>query len=316
METYNLAQDLAVSRLGFGGCPLGGHGWGGDFRQKEGLDAVRLAWDRGVTFFDTADVYGLGKSERLLSRALGKNRHAAIIATKFGVCWDSAGKTWKDISIPHLRKALEASLRRLRLDCIPLYYVHWPDSNTSVEDVIGELRRCRDEGKIRGIGVSNFSAEQLATACQVARVSAIQLQYSLVDREHVESVLPIARKYGVPLVTWGSLAQGLLTGKYGAKDQFSKDDRRCRYENFRGQKHHDNLKVVEVLRGVASRLGKTPAQVAMRWLLDSPYVASVLFGAKRPLQVEDNVGASDWRLDKESYRLLKISMEKSSRKAA
>ncbi len=304
MESVQLSRRLSVTRLGFGGCPLGGHGWGEDFQATEGMDAVRRARDHGVTFFDTADVYGLGQSERLLSEALGTQRHDAVIATKFGVRWDEHGSTTKDLSLPYLRSALESSLRRLRLESIPLYYVHWPDHVTPIVDVIGELERCQEEGKIQAIGVSNFSAQQLEQACSVTQIAAVQFQCSLVDREQLQSLVPVARKHGVKLVAWGALAQGLLTGKFDGNASFAKGDRRHRYENFNGAKFEANLKVVDSVRSVAAKSGRSPAQVAIRWLLDSQNIDVVLFGAKRPRQVDDNVGSARWSLDDESCQEL------------
>ncbi|MEQ8211455.1 MAG: aldo/keto reductase [Lacipirellulaceae bacterium] len=305
MESTTLGNSgLEVSRLGFGGCPLGGHGWGNDSSDAEGVAAVRKALELGVTFFDTADVYGLGRSEELLSEALGDARHEVVIATKFGVRWDLQGNTRKDISPDYVRTALEASLRRLRLECIPLYYVHWPDGVTPVEEIVGELECLRSEGKIGAIGLSNFSPEKVKRAAEVAPISALQIQYSLVDRSLAEEASETTQATDTPLVTWGSLAQGLLSGKYDVNSRFEENDRRSRYENFQGEKFHANLRVVDALKQIAARVGKSPAQTAMRWLLDTDGVGSVLFGAKRPQQVVENLGAADWQLSEASYQQL------------
>ena len=305
METLELADSgQSISRLAMGGCPIGGHGWG-NVDDTESIVAVRRALDFGVNIFDTADVYGFGHSERILSRALGAKRHEVVIATKFGVQWEN-GRTWKDASPEYLRSALEASLRRLRIDCIPLYYMHWPDDKTRIADTMAELVRCRQQGKIRWIGLSNLSASQVREAISVAPVEAIQVQYSLVDRLKADELLPLTRELGVTLMTWGSLAQGLLTGKYNAHSTFTKDDRRCRYENFLGDKFADNLRIVELLRDVAASVGKTPSQVALRWLLDTSGVGVVLFGAKRPAQVDENLGAAGWQLSESEYKMLEM----------
>ena len=302
METVFLGDgQLLVSRIGFGGCPLGGHGWGANVDQSEAIQAVRRAFELGINFFDTADVYGLGRSEELLADSLGHDRSRVVIATKFGVCWDEKGRTWKDISPRHLREALESSLKRLRLECIPLYYVHWPDGKTPIEEVVAELDSCRRQGKIQAIGLSNFTADQLQKACQVAKIAALQLQYSLVDRYLAADALGEAERQGVPFVTWGSLAQGLLSGKYKADARFGHNDRRHRYENFSGVKFDQNLRVVEELQTIAQRIGATPAQVAIRWLLQSRNVATVLAGAKRPEQIEDTARAIDFNLSAEDY---------------
>lgn len=304
VDTIRLPNsDLTISRVGLGGCPLGGHGWG-RIDDAESQLAVERAYELGVTFFDTADVYGLGHSEELLRKSLGRRRHDVVIASKFGVRWNSSGKTWRDASPVYLRTALEASLRRLGLECISLYYVHWPDARTPIEDTMAELERCRRAGKIQSIGVSNFSAAQLQEACNAVPIVALQLQYSLVDCESATEVLGVALQHGVPFVTWGSLAQGLLTGKYDESARFDANDRRHRYENFCGDRFHNNLKIVDLLKQVSLRINRSPAQIAIRWILDSTNVGAVLFGAKRASQVEENVAALDWQLPECEYRLL------------
>lgn len=304
MDVTQLADTgQPITRASMGTWQLGGHGWG-RVDEDQAVAAVRRALDLGVNFFDTADVYGLGRSEELLSRTLGKRRHDLVIASKFGVRWDSQGRTSKDISPRHLRQALEASLRRLRLDCIPLYYVHWPDGLTPIGETMAELARCRQEGKIRWIGLSNFSADQIREALAVTDVQALQVQFSLLSRAAVAELLPLAEKARITLVTWGSLAQGLLTGKFDAQSTFGHDDCRSRHEDFLGDRFRRNLEMVEALKRVAERFQTTPAQVALRWLLDTPGVGSVLFGAKSPAQVDDNLAATEWRLPDTEYREL------------
>lgn len=308
METTRLGtSDLKVTRLGMGGCPLGGHGWG-KVSDYDSIRAVQTALDAGITFFDTADVYGLGHSEQILSSALGDSRHHVAIATKFGVRWNADGQIVKDISPTYLRQALEDSLERLRIDSIPLYYVHWPDGNTPVEAAIEELAKCRDQGKIQAIGVSNFSVDDLRRASAVTDIACIQLQLSLIHRKALSYSTALAET-NTSLVTWGSLAQGLLSGKYTVDSQFASGDRRNRYEDFSADKLKENLKIVEIVKQIARRVKKKPAQVAMRWLLDSPCVGSVLFGAKSSQQVLDNVGADGWSLTPQEHALLSSTSE-------
>ena len=285
-----------VSRVGLGGCPLGGHGWG-EFDEAEAVRAVRRALDLGVTLFDTADIYGLGRSERLLAAALGPERHHVCIASKGGVRRDSHGCTIHDTSPEWMRQAVEGSLRRLGVDHIPLYYVHWPDGRTPLTDTVAALDRCREAGTIGAIGLCNVDGPQLAAACTAGPIAAVQVCYSLLDRDAAESLLPTARRLGVPLVTWGSLAQGLLGGRMTTATRFGPDDRRSRYGNFSPERFSANLAFASEVRRHAERIGRTAAQVAIRWLLDEPGVGVVLFGAKRPCQVEENVGALDWHLD-------------------
>jgi myo-inositol catabolism protein IolS len=304
MEPITLPHcEVVVSRVALGGCPLGGHGWG-EVDTEQAVAAVRRAYELGINFFDTADVYGLGRSEELLSQALGHRKLDVIIASKFGVRRTADGQTVRDISTRHLREALEASLRRLQVDCIPLYYIHWPDGKTPVEEAVAELERCRASGKIRAIGVSNFDSQQLRQACTAGRISAAQVQYSLVDRVKAEALRETAKEFHIPLITWGSLAQGLLTGKYDADSSFATNDRRSVYANFHGKKLANNLQIVRQLFILSRRLERTPGQVAIRWLLQTSSVGCVLFGAKNPRQVEDNFGAVGWQLSAKDYDLL------------
>lgn len=316
METIELGDTgQFISRLGMGGSPISGHGWG-KVDEAESIAAIHRAVDLGVNFFDTADVYGLGYSERLLARALGQKRHKVVIATKFGVRWSDNSKPWRDISPAYLRKALDDSLERLQIDCIPLYYVHWPDGNTRIADTIAELVRCREEGKIRWIGLSNFSAEQICEAASVTSVQSLQVQFSLLDRLKVAELLPLARQLKATLITWGSLAEGLLTGKYDTRSTFTADDRRSRYDNFQGATFAENLRLVESLRQMANTLGRTSAQLALRWLLDTPGVGCALFGAKRPAQVEENAQAVGWRLSASEYQALEMQKKLLERRSA
>jgi aryl-alcohol dehydrogenase-like predicted oxidoreductase len=288
------ATGLRVSRLGLGCWAFGGHGWG-EVRDEDSVRAVRRALDLGVNFFDTADAYGLGHSEEVLAAALGPRRKEAVIATKFGVRVEG-GRSFKDLSPAHLRRALEGSLRRLRLDCVPLYYAHWPDGRTPVADVLAELARCRAEGKVRGVGLSNFSAEQVRQALEVGPVDALQFELSLLERRRYEELLPAVGGRPVTLVTWGSLARGLLTGKFHAASTFAATDTRGRDRHFQAAAYEQNLRAADALRPVAERNGVSRAQLALRWVLDAPGVGVALFGAKTPEQVADNCGALGWPL--------------------
>jgi aryl-alcohol dehydrogenase-like predicted oxidoreductase len=307
METIKLGKTgYQISRLGLGGCPLGGHGWG-DFDREQAINTVRQSVDSGINFFDTADIYGLGNSEELLSHALGETRYRLVIASKFGVRFDESTKqTYKDISPKYARKAIEASLKRLRLEMIPLYYVHWPDGKTPIQETIAELEKCRQEGKIGGIGLSNFTVNEITEALSVANIDAVQVQFSLVDREVAFSLFDVVQQNNITLITWGSLAQGFLSGKYDENSVFTDNDRRSRsvYGNFHGEKLTQNLKLLEALKKISQETGKTLPQLAIRWLLDTKPVGSVLFGAKNATQVKDNFDALNWNLSAIHYQTL------------
>lgn len=309
MERRKLGHtDLEVSRIGFGCEALGGTDWG---RVDQGAvsDAVARALDVGVNLFDTADVYGLGRSEELLSKALGSRRHDVVIATKFGVRWrkglhDTRARTWFDSSPRRVVAALEASLRRLKLERIPLYLVHWPDPNTPVEKTLEALRKCRDMGRVDAVGVSNFPVNAIQKAHSVVPLSAVEVPYSLLDRRVESGILTCCQNLGISVLAYGTLAQGLVTGKYGLNSRFASDDRRSRLAHFRKEERARYLRCVHRVLQVAAGRGRTPAQTAIRWVLDSPAVSTAIAGVKSVTQVEENVGATGWKLSAEEYRFL------------
>lgn len=309
MEYVRLgATDLNVSRLGLGCEVLGGTDWG-VVDEKLAMSAVSRALDVGINLFDTADVYGLGRSEEMLSRALGERRYDVVIVSKFGVNWreDPCGgraKTFFDSSPRHVVTALERSLRRLRIDCIPLYLIHWPDPKTPISATMEALIKCQAAGKVRYIGVSNFPASLMLEAHRVARLAAVEVQYSLVHRHVEQDLLPHAQQEGIPVLVYGTLAQGLLTGKYSPESRFDGDDRRHRLPHFSEKAWPTNLRIIDRVRRVCARYGKEPAQVAVRWVLSNPAVSCAIVGAKSPAQVDSNVGALGWELSPEDQRYL------------
>lgn len=308
MEYLQLPSiDTPVSRVALGGCPLGGHGWG-EVDDRDSIATIHKALDAGINFYDTADIYGLGHSEKILSRGLGGDRESVVIATKFGVRHANDGRTFYDASPAWARQAVELSLQRLKVDAISLYYMHWPDEETVIEDVVGVLADLKQEGKILGIGLSNVSPEEVERAASIATISAIQVQYSLVDREVAEKLLRVTAEYKIPLVTWGSLGQGILSGKYNKASVFNSNDRRSRYENFQEPKLSQNLRVVKELVRTAKQSHATPSQVAIRWLLEQFGVGVALFGAKTFEQVSENVKAINLRLsEKQLAKLTKVA---------
>lgn len=306
MEYITLKNtDLQVSRVCMGGCPMGGHGWG-NVQEQELLDAVNAALDNGINFFDTADTYGLGKSEETLSKALGAHRKEAVVATKFGVRVGSQG-TFYDNSPQWVRTACENSLRRLNTDYIDLYQIHYRDGKTPLAEVMGTLEDLQKEGKIRYLGISNLTRKDLPELLPYAgKFATLQNQYSLATRELEEDILELANVLNLTPTTWGSLGQGVLTGKYDRSASFGSDDRRSRqiYVNFHGEKLEKNLQIVDVLQSIAAKYGKPVSAVAVRFILDQLPGSIALCGAKRPAQILGTAAALGWQLESEDLHCL------------
>ncbi|MBQ7067102.1 MAG: aldo/keto reductase [Lachnospiraceae bacterium] len=294
-----------------GGCPLGGYGWG-NTQEEELIGAVQTAVDLGINFFDTADTYGLGQSEITLGKALSGRRKDVIIASKFGVRVEN-GKTTYDNSPEWIREALDASLMRLGTDYIDLYQVHYRDGVTPIVTVMKTLEEMKRAGKIRYYGLSNVHEEDIEELLPfTGKFISFQNEYSLACRKNEAEIIEIEKKLRMNPLTWGSLGQGILTGKYDKNTVFDKNDRRSReiYVNFHGDKLHKNLEIVEVLKKLSKKYEKPVSAVAIRYILDYFPESVVLCGAKRASQVIGNIEGSNWKLDIEDLRYLeKISRD-------
>ena len=288
-----------------GGCPMGGYGWG-NVQESELLDAISEALDKGVNFFDTADTYGLGQSERTLAKGLGERRKNVVIESKFGVRV-GGGKTVYDNSPEYIQTALDESLRRLNTDYIDIYTIHYRDGKTPIADVIGKLDELKAAGKIRHYGLSNIHGNEADELIPYAeKFVCCQDEFSLACRKNEADLFSLQSKLHVTPMTWGSLGQGILTGKYGADVKFGADDRRSReiYVNFHGEKLKQNLLTVEVLKKIAENHGRTVAACAIRWILDTLPESVVIAGVKRPSQLDSNIEAMDWHLGIEEMKEL------------
>lgn len=305
--------DLSVSALCMGGCPLGGYGWG-NTQREDLINAVKTAVDNGINFFDTADTYGLGESERTLADALGTNNKNVVITTKFGVRVEN-GKTFYDNSRKYIFNAVEGSLHRLKRDYIDLYQVHYRDGVTPLADVVESLDILKQQGKIRYYGLSNIcekDATELQSFGKNNPFVSFQNEYSLACRKNEKEMFRFSNEYAMTAFTWGSLGQGILTGKYDKNCKFDANDRRSReiYVNFHGEKLLKNLEIVEVLKDIALTHNKSVSAIAIRWILDYLQDSVVIVGAKTPNQVMQNIEALDWSLSQEEInRLEKISKE-------
>lgn len=306
MEYITLKNtDLRVSRFCMGGCPMGGYNWG-KVQEDEFIGAIHRALDVGVNFFDTADTYGLGQSERTLSKGLGSRRNEVIIETKFGVRV-GGGKTVYDNSPEYIEEALDSSLRRLNTDYIDIYLIHYRDGVTPIEDVVGKLTDLREKGKIRYFGLSNITKDGIEELRPYKGLFVnCQDEFSLACRKNENDLRALQTELDLTPMTWGSLGQGILTGKYDRNSVFGNDDRRSLdiYVNFHGEKLLKNLKIVEVMKEIATKYEKPVSAVAIRYILDFLPESVVLCGAKRPDQILQNVEGTDWNLSCTDLKLL------------
>lgn len=291
--------DLSISRVGFGCWAIGGHGYG-KVDDSDSMTAVHAALDAGINFFDTSDVYGLGHSETVLVKALGTRAKDVVIATKFGVRWDELGRTHRDCSPAHIVRAVESSLRRLKLDCIPLYQLNWYDGVTPLERIIETLEGCRAAGKIRYLGFSNMNC--LEWGNHLERFESSQIPYSLNDSRYSHELSHIASA-GLSALVYGVLSRGLFSGRYDLRRPYEEGDTRARDPNF-SERLPSNLALLEKLKVLAAKYRRTAGQVAIRWVLDHPASICALVGMKTRDQVLENVDASGWRLEPEDWNWL------------
>jgi aryl-alcohol dehydrogenase-like predicted oxidoreductase len=282
---------LTVSRICFGTWQFGGD-WG-SIERDDAKAAVRAALDRGITFFDTAQAYGFGESEALLAEALGDDIHRdeVIVATKGGLRPTSGGVE-RDSSPGSLRHGVEASLRHLGVEAIDLYQVHWPDHDVPFEETGAALRQLVDEGKVRHVGVSNFSPAEMEELSRAIPVETDQPPYSLFNRGIERDVLPWCREHDVGVLVYGPLAHGLLGGRFDPSS-LAEDDWRRGHEPFEGEALQRNLEAVERLREFADRRGHTLPQLAVAWVLAQSGVHVAIAGARRPGHVNGIAPAAE-----------------------
>lgn len=295
--------DLEVSRIGFGCWAIGGHGYG-KTDDNESIKAIQKALDLGVNFFDTANIYGFGHSEEILSQALGPHKNKVVIATKFGMRWDNNGNIFKDCSPKRAREALEASLTRLKIDCIPLYQIHWYDNVTPMQRLMETLKMCQEEGKIRYIGCSNFSPELLYEVSKMCRVESLQVGYNITEKKYIEETKKCIDELKVGLIVYNVLARGLFSGKYGVSAKFDTGDTRRKDNNFRGKQFIDNLQLVRLLKQIGSVYKISPSQVAISWVLSNKAITSAIIGMKTAQQVEENVLYINSRLSEQDINII------------
>ncbi len=294
-------SDLQVSRIAFGTWQLGGD-WGAT-DEKAAINAIRRAADGGINFFDTAQGYGFGASERLLATALeGVPRERVIIATK-GALRPAAHGVERDASPAWIRRGVEESLDALRTDYIDLYQVHWPDPKVPFEATAGALADLVTTGTIRHVGVSNFDAAQMEAFGATLPVETLQPPYHLFRRDIEESILPYTRLHDIGVLVYGPLAHGLLSGGMTEAPRFAPDDWRSKSDVFHGERFRRNIRIVSALKRFAEfELGTTVSRLAVAWTLANPAVQVSIVGTRNPKHVDDAIAAADLVLDHEVMR--------------
>ena len=312
-EMEYLTTPLRVSRIALGTWAIGGWMWGGT-NEDESIRTIHAALDRGINLIDTAPVYGFGRSEEIVGTALVQNgrRKQAIIATKVGLAWKD-GNPYRDASKGRIVREVEDSLRRLQTDVIDIYQVHWPDPNTPIEETAEAMAALYRGGKIRAIGVSNFSPAQMDTFRAVAPLHTAQPPYNLFERGIEKAVLPYCRSNGITTLVYGSLSRGLLSGRMNAETRFPADDLRSNDPKFQMPRFRQYIAAVEKLdRFAQDNYGKRVIHLALRWLLDRPGVGVALWGARRPDQLAPATDVMGWHIDDSAMaeidRILKTSI--------
>lgn len=302
METRKLGSDgPELTTIGFGCWAMGGSGWGGSWGpqdDEQSSQAIQAALEAGINWFDTAAVYGLGHSEEVLGRALGSRRRDVIVATKFGLVWDDNGNLTNLASYDSVMRECDASLRRLGTDYIDLYQQHWPDNvGTPVEETVRAVDDLIKAGKVRYAGVSNYDVPMLERALSVRHIDSAQPQYNLFNREIERDLLPFCRDHGVGVVAYSPLASGLLGGTYTEAKTFDEGDWRANSPDFTGEGLRRNLRMVERMRAIAEREGRTVPQLAVAWVLSHPAVTSAIVGVRKPSHILGVLPAPDWTLN-------------------
>jgi aryl-alcohol dehydrogenase-like predicted oxidoreductase len=299
MEFVNIpGTSIRASRIALGTWAIGGWMWGGS-DEREAIKTIHAALDRGINLIDTAPVYGFGRSEEIVGKALAMDgrRKGAIIATKAGLDWKD-GKPFRDARKTRIVEEVENSLRRLQTDVIDLYQVHWPDPNTPIAEVAEAMDALRRAGKIRAIGVSNFSPAQMDEFRKVAPLHAAQPPYNLFEREIDRDVLPYCRDRDIALLAYGSLCRGLLSGRMSESSAFTGDDLRKSDPKFQAPRFAQYLTAVKQLDRLAKeRFGKRVIHLAVRWVLDRNKMNIALWGARRADQLSPIGDALGWQID-------------------
>ena len=299
-------SDLQLTPIGFGAWAIGGGNWEfawGPQDDNESIAAIHRALDLGVNWIDTAAIYGLGHSEEVVGRALKTTTHKPLVFTKCSMRWHKDRSIYRSLKADSLAEELEGSLRRLGVETIDLYQIHWPDPEAEIEEGWEALARFREQGKIRWIGVSNFTVEQMERARKIAPITSLQPPYSMLRRAAEKELLPFAQANGIGVINYSPMVSGLLTGMMTAERiaAFPADDWRRRAAEFNEPRLGRNLRLVELLREIGNGHGVSPGVVAVAWTLHHPAITAAIVGGRSGQQVEGLAPALNFRLSEDEY---------------
>jgi len=299
-------SDLQLAPIGLGTWAIGGGDWASSWGPQDDADstaAIHRAVDLGVNWIDTAAIYGLGHSEEVVGRAVKSLSRKPYIFTKCSLRWNADRSIYNSLKAASLAEEVEASLKRLQVDTIDLYQIHWPNPDSEIEEGWESLSRMREQGKIRWIGVSNFSVDQMKRAMKIAPITSLQPPYSMLRRAIEAEILPFTLANGIGVINYSPMLSGMLTGKMTAERaaHLAPDDWRRRNKEFNEPRLSQNLRLVDLLREIGSAHGVSPGVVAVAWVLHNPAVTAPIVGGRSASQVEDTAAALTFRLAEEEF---------------
>ena len=302
--------DIESSRIGLGCWAIGGWLWGGS-EERESIDTIISALERGITLIDTAAIYGFGRSEEIVGKAITEygNRENIVLATKAGLDWTS-GKVYRNSTRDRIMKEVEDSLVRLRTDYIDIYQIHWPDYDTPIEETAKAMNELFEKGIIKAIGVSNYSTEQMDVFRKNAPLHTSQPPYNLFERGIDDGIFPYCDDNGITMLLYGAICRGLLSGRMNKDTKFEGDDIRKADPKFREPRFEQYLRAVSLLDEYAQKhFGKRVIHLAVRWVLDTAPAHIALWGARRPSQLDPVDGIMGWSLKKEDFEAIDRILE-------
>ncbi len=294
-------SDLHITSIGFGAWAIGGGDWQFSWGHQEDDDSVKAierAVELGLNWIDTAAIYGLGHSEEVVAKAMQSITNKPYIFTKCSMRWNDKREIYRSLKAASVQEEVENSLRRLKVDTIDLYQIHWPDPADEIEEGWEALAKLQEQGKVRWLGVSNFNVEQMKRAQKIAPITSLQPPYSLLNRKVEDEILPFCQEHNIGVINYSPMSSGMLTGKMTAEriKNMPQDDWRRKSANFNEPKLSRNLELVELLRTIGDRHDVEPGVVAIAWTLRNPAITAAIVGGRNAKQVEGTLPAAEFRL--------------------